>query len=93
METMLLDILDNLPRLRMSSSQFRMILWLLKECRVNDVPSFHSFRKLQQQLRTECGNEPTMHTSSVGNIFYVNDVRQSIAQVRQWQIVCSLTTH
>jgi hypothetical protein len=77
----LLDILDNLPRLQMSSSQFKMILWLLKECRINNVPSFDAFRQLQHRLHNECGSEPTMHTSSVGNIFYVNDVRQSIAKV------------
>ncbi|KAJ6628304.1 hypothetical protein B0H10DRAFT_2271410 [Mycena sp. CBHHK59/15] len=32
---MLLDILDNLPRLRMSSNQFKMILWILNECNVS----------------------------------------------------------
>ena len=78
---MLLDILDNLPRLRMSSSQFQMILWLLKECHVKDVPSFGAFRKLQRNLRQECGSQPTRHTSSVGNIFYVNDVQESVARV------------
>jgi hypothetical protein len=78
---MLLDIIDNLPRLRMSSSQFKIILWLLKECRVKDVPSFNSFRKLQTKLRDACGTRPTAHTSSIGNIFYVNDVRESVARV------------
>lgn len=81
-QMMLLDILDNLPRLRMSSSQFKVILWLLKECHVKDVPSFDSFRKLQRRLAKTCGSEPTKHTSSLGNIFYVNDVRQSVAKVR-----------
>ena len=80
-QMMLLDILDNLPCLRMSSSQFQMILWLLRECRVKDVPSFGAFRKLQQNLRQECGTQPSRHTSSVGNIFYVNDVRESVARV------------
>jgi hypothetical protein len=78
---MLLDVLDNLPRLRMSSNQFKMILWLLRECRVKDVPSFDAFRGLQHQLRASCGTEPTLHKSSVGNIFYVNDVRESVAKV------------
>jgi hypothetical protein len=78
---MLLDIIDNMPRLRMSSSQFKIILWLLKECRVKDVPSFNAFRKLQTKLRDACGTHPTAHTSSIGNIFYVNDVRESVARV------------
>jgi hypothetical protein len=79
---MLLDILDNLPRLRMSSSQFKMILWLLKECNVQNVPSFDAFRAMQSNLRKLCGSQPTLHTSTPGNIFYVNDVRDSVARVR-----------
>ena len=78
---MLLDVLDNLPRLRMSSNQFKMILWLLRECHVRDVPSFDAFRKMQHGLRGACGTQPTVHKSSVGNIFYVNDVRESVARV------------
>lgn len=79
---MLLDILDNLPRLRMSSNQFKMILWLLKEAGVPHVPSYASFRKMQAGLRDLCGSTPQPHTSSLGNIFYVNDVRESVARVR-----------
>ncbi|KAJ6600335.1 hypothetical protein DFH09DRAFT_1497797 [Mycena vulgaris] len=77
---MLLDILDNLPRLRMSSSQFKMILWILNECGVPSVPSYHSFRKMQTGLRKLCGSEPTAHTSSVGNRFFMNDVRDTVAR-------------
>ncbi|KIK02140.1 hypothetical protein K443DRAFT_122032 [Laccaria amethystina LaAM-08-1] len=75
---MLLDILDNLPQLRMSSNQFKMILWLLKEAGVAHVPSYAGFRKLQNELRDLCGSTPQQHTSSLGNIFYVNDVRESV---------------
>ncbi|KAG6825637.1 hypothetical protein H0H92_002996 [Tricholoma furcatifolium] len=31
-----LDILDNLPRLRLSSSQLKMILWIMRECGAQD---------------------------------------------------------
>jgi hypothetical protein len=68
---MLLDILDNLPRLRMSSNQFKMILWILKECKV----------AMQEGLRELCGSTPKAYTSSIGNRFFVNDVRESIARV------------
>jgi hypothetical protein len=78
---MLLDILDNLPRLRMSSNQFKMILWLLKEAGVAHVPSYAGFQKLQNELRDLCGSTPQQHTSSLGNIFYVNDVRESVGWV------------
>jgi hypothetical protein len=78
---MLLDILDNLPRLRMSSNQFKMILWILKECKVADVPSYAAFRRMQEGLRELCGSTPKAYTSSIGNRFFVNDVRESIARV------------
>ncbi|KAJ7606159.1 hypothetical protein DFH06DRAFT_1107659 [Mycena polygramma] len=78
--TMLLDILENLPRLRMSSNQFKMILWILKQCNVANVPSYNSFRKTQTRLRKLCGSEPKLYTSSVGNRFFVNDIRETIAR-------------
>ncbi|KAJ6480443.1 hypothetical protein C8R45DRAFT_1054393 [Mycena sanguinolenta] len=77
---MLLDILDNLPRLRMSSNQFKMILWILKECHISNIPSYNGFRKMQERLRNLCGSEPKLYTSSVGNRFYVNDIRETIAR-------------
>ncbi|KAJ7193158.1 hypothetical protein GGX14DRAFT_537656 [Mycena pura] len=77
---MLLDIIDNLPRLRLSSSQFKIILWLLKECKVKGVPSYNSFRKMQEELRKICGSEPRPYVSSAGNRFFVNDVRESVAR-------------
>jgi hypothetical protein len=55
----------------------------LKECHVSNVPSFDSFRKLQDRLRKTCGSQPTLHTSSLGNVFHVNDVRESVARVRK----------
>ncbi|KAJ7063307.1 hypothetical protein C8F01DRAFT_1229908, partial [Mycena amicta] len=77
---MLLDIIDNLPRLRLSTSHFNIILWLLKQCGVRNVPSVTSLRKTQTKLRALCGNEPQPYTSSVGNRFFVNDVRDSVAK-------------
>lgn len=78
---MLLDILDNLPRLRMSNNQFRMILWILKECGVRDVPSFDTFRTMQTSLRELCGSEPKLYKSTMGNHFYVNNIAESVARV------------
>lgn len=78
---MMLDILDNLPRLRMSSNQFRVILWILKESGVRDVPSYKGFRKMQSSLGDLCGSTPKLYTSSIGNHFYVKDIRESVARV------------
>ncbi|KAJ7470455.1 hypothetical protein FB451DRAFT_971721, partial [Mycena latifolia] len=66
--------------LRMSSNQFKMILWILKECNVSNVPSYNSFCKMQTRLRALCGSEPKSYTSSVGNLFFVNDIHETIAR-------------
>ncbi|KAF8874151.1 hypothetical protein CPB84DRAFT_1690343 [Gymnopilus junonius] len=77
---MLLDIVDNLPRLRMSANLFRMVLWILKEVGVPNVPSYDAFHKLQTDLRKTCGTNPTKHESMLGNIFYLNSLEDSIAR-------------
>ncbi|KAH6905394.1 hypothetical protein BKA70DRAFT_1387014 [Coprinopsis sp. MPI-PUGE-AT-0042] len=79
--TMLLDIMDGCPRLRLSGNHFQLILWLLKECRLQNVPSYSGFRDLQNKLRSTCGSEPVRHVAeSSGNVFHVNDIRDSIAR-------------
>ncbi|KAK7449318.1 hypothetical protein VKT23_013461 [Stygiomarasmius scandens] len=77
---MLLDIMDNLPRLRLSTSHFKLILWLLNQAGVQQVPSYDAFRSMQKNLGNLCGSEPLECTSSIGNHFYVNDPRESIKQ-------------
>lgn len=79
---MLLDILDNLSRLRLSGNLLRMVFWILKECGVPGVPSYEAFRKMQSDLCNKCGTEPTLGQSMLGNIFYVNNLQESIARVR-----------
>ncbi|KAJ3509005.1 hypothetical protein NLJ89_g5450 [Agrocybe chaxingu] len=76
---MLLDIMDNLPRLRVSSSLMRVFLWILKESGVPGTPSYDRFRAMQKHLCELCGTLPTAHESLLGNVFYVNDICQSIA--------------
>ncbi|KAJ7133713.1 hypothetical protein C8R43DRAFT_895024 [Mycena crocata] len=75
-----LDILDNLPRLRLSSSQLKMILWIMKECGAKDVPSFNGFRAMQKHIRKTTGVRSEAHKSDLGNLFYVNDIRDLIAK-------------
>jgi hypothetical protein len=49
-QSFLLDILDNLPHIWLSSSQLKLILWLLKELGVQDVPSYDRFQTMQTEV-------------------------------------------
>jgi len=79
---MLLDLMDNLPRLRLSNDSIRLILWMLQELGVREVPSYNKFRKLQGSLRTLYRRQPLEQKSFLGNIFSVNSIGDSIAQVK-----------
>jgi len=91
---MLLNLIDNLPRLRMSSSLLKLIIWLLKQCGVCDVPSYDALRKFQTKLQKSCGAEPETHISSLGNVFTVNNPAASVQLVSSICINCmSLSQH
>lgn len=79
---MLLDIMDNLPWLRLSTAHFKLILWLLKESGVTNVPSYNTFRKMQVELQSATGGEPKAFTSALGNHFHVNDLEDAVKRVR-----------
>ncbi|TFK59759.1 hypothetical protein BDN72DRAFT_873007 [Pluteus cervinus] len=74
----LLNIIDSLPRLRLSDSLLKVILWLLKKLGVKNVPSFDAFRKLQAKLQNK-GVPTVAWKSGRGNHFSFNDVRTLIA--------------
>ncbi|KAK6975043.1 hypothetical protein R3P38DRAFT_2582879 [Favolaschia claudopus] len=77
---MLLDVMDNLPRCRFSSAQMSLVIHFAKQLGAPNVPSLKSFRKLQKNLGSLCGGAPTKVVSDLENIFYVNDIRGSIAR-------------
>lgn len=54
----LLDTIDNLPRLRLSGSMMKVILWLLREVGVKHVPSFDRLRKVQKKSERMVGFQP-----------------------------------
>ncbi|KAJ7706508.1 hypothetical protein B0H14DRAFT_3099671 [Mycena olivaceomarginata] len=77
---MLLDVMDNLPRCRFSSAQMSMVIHFAKQLGAPEVPSLKAFRKMQQTLQSTCGNKPIKITSQFGNVFYMNDIRQTLAR-------------
>lgn len=77
----LLDVLDNLPRLRLSSAQLRIILWVMKETGSRDVPSLYGLRRMQESLE-KLAVTTKQYDSSLGNTFFSNDINQIVAQVR-----------
>ena len=79
---LVLDSIDNLPRMPISDTQMRVIIWALKECGAKDIPSFSAFRKLQKDLRAQSNISTRKFNSMIGNIFYVNDLGAIIAKVQ-----------
>ncbi|KAJ7733552.1 hypothetical protein DFH07DRAFT_780573 [Mycena maculata] len=77
---MLLDVLDNLPRCRFTSAQMNLVIHFVRQLGVSNVPSLKGLRKIQQKLQSNCGHEPSKIESPQGNIFYMNDIRDSLAR-------------
>ncbi|KAJ7692285.1 hypothetical protein B0H17DRAFT_903860, partial [Mycena rosella] len=65
--------------LRLSSSQIKMVLWVMRECDARDVPSFKALRAMQKRIRGSCGIKTDLHKSDLGNLFYTNDIRDLIS--------------
>ncbi|KAF7768433.1 hypothetical protein Agabi119p4_7676 [Agaricus bisporus var. burnettii] len=71
----LLDMMDNLPRLRISSSIMKLILWLLRASGVENVPSYKMLRKTQTEIRDETGVLTIHRKTPKGKAFSFNDPR------------------
>lgn len=80
----MLDLLDNLPRLRLSDDQLKAFIWVMRECGTPNVPSFKALRKFQDEQSREVGIESEMHVSALGNRFFTNQPHTLL------KLVCSL---
>ncbi len=78
----MLDLLDSLPRLRVSGALMKAIMWVMRVCGTPDVPSFSKLRAKQTEL-TKMSGIPTEHqVSTIGNEFYVNSAEEVLKLVR-----------
>jgi hypothetical protein len=77
----LLDALDNMPRLRVSAGLMNVIIWLLRETGVPNVPTPYAFRNFQKVLRGQKGIETTHTKSPKGNRFSFNSPVDIVANV------------
>ncbi|KAJ6448104.1 hypothetical protein C8R45DRAFT_1115491 [Mycena sanguinolenta] len=77
--TMLLDVLDNLPRCRFTGAQLSLVIHFAKSLGAPNVPSLKGLRRIQKELHLKCGKEPVKVNSAMGNILFMNDLRESIA--------------
>lgn len=77
----MLDLLDNLPRLRLSDDHLKAIMWVMRECGTPNVPSFSALRKMQANLTREADIPTDGHMSSLGNRFFINHPSKLFALV------------
>jgi hypothetical protein len=87
MQVFLLNVIDNLPRLRISNFMMKVFLWVLRESGARNVPSFDALRKLQKQLNSQSGISSRPHQSPQGNLFFINDPHQLIVHVSRHYFV------
>ena len=67
-----LDVIDHLPRCRISQDALKAFLACMEISGTPDVPSFSAFQSAQEMLDKSLGLVPQRHISSLGNVFYMN---------------------
>ncbi|KIN94074.1 hypothetical protein M404DRAFT_169267 [Pisolithus tinctorius Marx 270] len=76
----LTELLFSSPRLPFSKPQKRAILSWAKELGAQDIPSLYSLNRCHEEIKNLVGNPTRKVISASGNIFYINDIANSIAK-------------
>ncbi|KAF7965722.1 hypothetical protein HWV62_42165 [Athelia sp. TMB] len=77
---MVTDMLFNSPRMKFSRPQQKAVLSWAKQIGARDVPSHSQFLSMQQELLERVGDPSSRQRSSRGNIYYLNEIGNSIAK-------------
>ncbi|KAG9120930.1 hypothetical protein FRC07_003332 [Ceratobasidium sp. 392] len=77
---LLLDLLDNIPRLRLSAEHLKLIMWVMEEAGCPNMPTFSALRETQKQLRKVCAIKSHQYRSSQGNVFEMLDIPELIGR-------------
>ena len=77
----LTQLLFSSPRLPFSERQQNAILRWGKAIGGKNVPTLYALKKCADKLKHTVGNPTTKYESAAGNIFYLNDVGESVAKV------------
>ena len=85
MQLFLTDLLFSSPRLRFSRPQQKAILSWAIELGAT-VPSYTKLRTTQTGLLSELGNPTSRVESGRGNVYYLNEIGDSIAKVNLPQV-------
>jgi len=67
-----LDLIDHLPRCRISQDTLKAMLACMTISGTPDVPTFSALQSSQEMLDKVLGLIPQKHISSLGNVFYMN---------------------
>ncbi|KAH7322029.1 hypothetical protein B0J17DRAFT_621410 [Rhizoctonia solani] len=76
----LLDMLDNIPQLCLSTGHLKLIMWVMEEAGCHDMPKFYELHQTQKLLKSLCGIEAHHYRSSQGNSFDMLDISQLIGR-------------
>lgn len=86
-QTCLAAVTFNSPRLRFSQPQQRAVLSFAKALGAQNVLTLNRIKKCVQALKSEVGDPTQKKTSSHRNVYYLNDIGESLKHVCNVTIV------
>lgn len=92
-QTCVLDVLRHIPRVVFSQKQNEMIQWAMWTLGVPHVPSDYQMKNLVKSIQHTIGISTIRYSGSLGNVYYINDIRSIIAQVSFDSLLFTVTNY